>query len=99
MYNAQSCSLGIYDQGKGYQWQTCLSFRNNGIGKKRDCQTDQQTYWKARPSMAKKSFDTTIRDDKHLYHAIKYTLNNPISAGYVEDRKDWPGFDLGSGAF
>ena len=47
----------------------------------------------------KESFDTTIRDDKHLYHAIEYTLNNPVSAGYVEDRKDWPGLYLGSGAF
>lgn len=39
----------------------------------------------------KESFDTTIRDEKHLYYAIEYTLNNPVSAGLVKDRKDWPG--------
>jgi putative transposase len=39
----------------------------------------------------KESFDTTIRDDKHLYYATHYTLNNPVSAGLVKDWKDWPG--------
>lgn len=39
----------------------------------------------------KESFDTTIRDDKHLYYAIEYTINNPVSAGLVKERKDWPG--------
>ena len=35
----------------------------------------------------KESFDTTIRDDKHLYHAISYTLNNSVVARYVEHWK------------
>lgn len=39
----------------------------------------------------KESFDTTIRDEKHLYYAVEYTLNNPVNAGFVKDRKDWPG--------
>ncbi len=39
----------------------------------------------------KESFDTTIRDEKHLYYAIEYTLNNPVAAGLVKRRKDWPG--------
>lgn len=39
----------------------------------------------------KESFDTTIRDDKHLYYAIEYTLNNPFSAGLVKNRENWPG--------
>ena len=39
----------------------------------------------------KESFDTTIRDEKHLYNAVEYTLNNPVSAGFVKDWKDWPG--------
>lgn len=39
----------------------------------------------------KESFDTTIRDEKHMYYAIEYTLNNPVSAGLVKDRKDWLG--------
>lgn len=39
----------------------------------------------------KESFDTTIRVEKHLYYAIEYTLNNPVSAGLVKDRKEWPG--------
>lgn len=45
----------------------------------------------------KESFDTTIRDEKHLYNAIKYTLNNPVAAGLVTDGKLWPGSFSGSG--
>lgn len=39
----------------------------------------------------KESFDITIRDNKHLYYAIEYTLNNPVSAGLVKDWKEWSG--------
>jgi REP element-mobilizing transposase RayT len=39
----------------------------------------------------KESFDTTIRNDKHLYYAVKYTLNNPVKAGLVSDWRDWKG--------
>lgn len=39
----------------------------------------------------KESFDTTIRNERHLHNAIKYTLNNPIVAGLVSDWKLWPG--------
>ena len=39
----------------------------------------------------KESFDTTIRDDKHLYYAIEYTLNNPVKAGFVSTWEEWPG--------
>ncbi len=39
----------------------------------------------------KESFDTTIRNEKHLYYAIKYTLNNPVLAGLVSDWKLWSG--------
>ena len=39
----------------------------------------------------KESFDTTIRDHKHLMNAINYTLNNPVAAGFVKDWRDWPG--------
>ncbi|HKJ79186.1 MAG TPA: hypothetical protein VKA10_06605, partial [Prolixibacteraceae bacterium] len=39
----------------------------------------------------KESFDTTIRDEKHLYNAIEYTLNNPVNAGLVNDWPEWPG--------
>ena len=39
----------------------------------------------------KESFDTTIRDEKHLVRAIEYTLNNPVSAGIVKEWNDWPG--------
>ncbi|MCF6332514.1 MAG: transposase [Draconibacterium sp.] len=39
----------------------------------------------------KESFDTTIRDEKHLYYTIEYALNNPVNAGFVHDWKDWPG--------
>lgn len=39
----------------------------------------------------KESFDTTIRDEKHLYNAIEYTINNPVKAGLVNSWQDWPG--------
>ena len=39
----------------------------------------------------KESFDTTIRDHQHLYHVIEYTLNNPVNAGFVDDRTKWKG--------
>ncbi|WP_167618577.1 hypothetical protein [Maribellus sediminis] len=39
----------------------------------------------------KESFDTTIRDEKHLYNAVEYTLNNPVNAGLINNRNDWPG--------
>ncbi len=42
----------------------------------------------------KESFDTTIRDEKHLYHAINYTLYNPVSAGLVTDWFKWKGTRL-----
>lgn len=43
------------------------------------------------PMWQKESFDTTIRDKEHLYHAINYTLQNPVSAGLVSDWREWPG--------
>lgn len=36
-------------------------------------------------------FDTTIRNDKHLYNAIEYTILNPVKAGLVEHWYDYPG--------
>ena len=39
----------------------------------------------------KESFDTTIRNERHLYNAVEYTLNNPVNAGFVTNRNDWPG--------
>ncbi|WP_320167735.1 transposase [Mangrovibacterium marinum] len=37
------------------------------------------------------NFDTTIRDDVHLYRSVMYTLNNPVKAGWVDDWRQWPG--------
>lgn len=39
----------------------------------------------------KESWDTTIRDERHLYEAIEYTRNNPVKAGLVSDWRDWKG--------
>ena len=39
----------------------------------------------------KESFDTTIRNEQHLYYAIRYTLNNPVKASLVSDWWVWPG--------
>ena len=43
------------------------------------------------PLWQKESFDTTIRNDTHLYNAIKYTLKNPVAAGLTSDWTLWPG--------
>ena len=39
----------------------------------------------------KESWDTTIRDDRHLYEAIEYTRNNPVKAGLVTHWSEWEG--------
>lgn len=39
----------------------------------------------------KESYDTTIRDDRHLYNAIDYTIKNPVKAGLVSDWRQWKG--------
>lgn len=39
----------------------------------------------------KESWDTTIRDNLHLFNAIDYARNNPVKAGLVKDSRDWPG--------
>jgi len=46
----------------------------------------------------KESYDTTIRDDIHLYTAIDYTINNPVKAGLVTNWYDWKGTRLFDGS-
>lgn len=43
----------------------------------------------------KESFETTIRNEQHMYNAIEYTLNNPVNACLVKSRDDWPGLFSG----
>ena len=40
------------------------------------------------------SYDTTIRDDFHLYNAINYTIENAVMAGLVENWWEWKGTKL-----
>ncbi len=40
------------------------------------------------------SYDTTIRNDLHLHNAINYTIENPVSAGLVENWWEWKGTKL-----
>jgi putative transposase len=42
----------------------------------------------------KESYDTTIRNDIHLYNAIDYTINNPVKAGLVTNWYEWKGTRL-----
>lgn len=37
------------------------------------------------------SFDTTIRNDRHFVNVYNYVIQNPASAGLVENWQDWPG--------
>ncbi|MCL6103810.1 MAG: hypothetical protein M1292_15215 [Bacteroidetes bacterium] len=62
--------------------QSVKRFSANQINK---LENREGTLWQ------KESFDTTIRDDKHLYYAIRYTLNNPLKAGLVTDWRNWKG--------
>lgn len=43
----------------------------------------------------KESFDTTIRDEKHLYNVVRYTINNPVKASLVSDWRQWKGTRCG----
>jgi len=43
------------------------------------------TFWQS------ESFDRLIRGDVDLYFIIKYVLMNPVSAGIVENWKEWTG--------
>jgi len=47
----------------------------------------------------KESYDTTIRDDKHLIRAVEYTINNPVEAGLVNDWANWKGTMLAPGFY
>lgn len=47
----------------------------------------------------KESYDTTIRDDKHLIRAVEYTINNPVEAGLVNDWTRWKGTMLAPGFY
>lgn len=42
------------------------------------------------PLWQTENFDTILRNQKQLYRAIEFTLNNPVSAKYVKDRNNWP---------
>ncbi|TAE11149.1 MAG: hypothetical protein EAZ95_13960 [Bacteroidetes bacterium] len=44
----------------------------------------QGTFWQ------EKSFDRIIRNDKELQNIINYTIQNPVKAGIVENRQDFP---------
>ena len=46
----------------------------------------------------KESFDTTIRDDNHLFRAVEYTINNPVAARLVNNWSDWKGTFLAPGS-
>ncbi len=47
----------------------------------------------------KESYDTTIRDGKHLFRAVEYTINNPVEAHLVKDWKNWKGVMLAPGFY
>ncbi|MBN1924961.1 MAG: transposase [Prolixibacteraceae bacterium] len=37
------------------------------------------------------SFETNIRNEQHFYNVCNYVVNNPVAAGFVKNRHDWPG--------
>ena len=42
------------------------------------------------PFWQSESFDRVIRDQDELENTIRYTLNNPVKAGLVQQWEDWP---------
>lgn len=62
--------------------QSVKRFSSNQINK---VENREGTLWQ------KESFDTTIRDEKHLYYAVRYTLQNSVKAGLVTDWRNWKG--------
>lgn len=40
---------------------------------------------------AHESFETTIRNNEHFANVFNYVINNPVSAGLIEDWKNWTG--------
>ena len=36
------------------------------------------------------SFDRVIRDERELENTIRYTLNNPVKGGFVDNWENWP---------
>lgn len=45
---------------------------------------------KSGPFWQPESYDRVIRDQEELENTIRYTLNNPVKAGLVENWQDWP---------
>jgi len=74
------------EKGKGVYLQDLLQsvkrFSANRINK---LEHREGHFWQ------KESFDTTIRNEVHLYNAINYTLKNPVAAGLVSDWTQWSG--------
>jgi putative transposase len=42
-------------------------------------------------------FDRFIRDERHLFNSINYTLYNPVKVGICEDWRDYPFSFLANG--
>ena len=70
--------------------QSVKRFSSNRINK---AENRSGTLWQ------KESFDTTIRNEKHLFDAINYTLNNPVKAGLVSNWREWKGTWYGCSDF
>ena len=43
------------------------------------------------------SFDTTIRNEKHFTNSVRYVIQNPVFANFVNNWRDWPAKFLEAG--
>ena len=43
------------------------------------------------------SFETTIRNNIHFINVVNYVINNPVSAGLIDNWQSWPGTFLEAG--
>lgn len=47
-------------------------------------------YGKTSPVWARNYWDRFIRDEEHFHNAFEYISNNPVKAGLVDRKEDWP---------
>lgn len=75
------------ENGKGQVLQDVMKVIHGVTAKKINILENKtgRTVWQG------EAFETTIRNDRHWYNAVMYTINNPVKAGLVKNWWEWEG--------
>lgn len=65
-------------------YQVLKSVKSFSARKSNEILNRQGSFWQ------KESYDHVVRDDKELSRIVRYLLDNPVKAGLVNRREDWP---------